>query len=143
MSYKKYNSNNKGKKPIKQVKKPIKKGVKRPPPKKQDEGCFITTACVNYYGLPDNAYELVTLRRFRDNYLSKQKSGKVLISRYYKVAPRIVELLDQDVDRESTYKMIFEHIKLACSEIEKKNYATAKSIYIRTVGILATKFNLN
>lgn len=143
MSYKKYNSNNKGKKPIKSVKKPVKKGVKRPPPKKRDEGCFITTACVNYYGLSDNAYELVTLRKFRDSQLLLSKSGSILVEKYYNVAPKIVQCLNTDPKRNRIYSLIFAHIKLACSEIEKKDYNKAKNIYIRTVSLLVKKYNIN
>ena len=57
-------------------------------------GCFLTSACVNAKGLPDDCYELTTLRKFRDEYLSKQECGECEIAHYYHVAPAIVERIN-------------------------------------------------
>jgi hypothetical protein len=47
--------------------------------------CYLTTACCEYKGLPDDCEELTILRKFRDEYVSKE-----LTAEYYRVAPSIV-----------------------------------------------------
>lgn len=39
------------------------------------EGCFLTSACTEAHGLPDDCYELTTLRKYRDSILAKQTGG--------------------------------------------------------------------
>ena len=51
-------------------------------------GCFITTVCCEYKGLADDCEELTILRKFRDTYVPKQ-----LVKEYYKIAPKIVEII--------------------------------------------------
>ena len=46
-------------------------------------GCFLTSACVEARGLPDDCYELRVLRNFRDSYLVKQDCGECEINHYY------------------------------------------------------------
>lgn len=54
-------------------------------------GCFLTGACTEFAGLPDDCFELSTLRRFRDEVLMQMPRGKDDIALYYRVAPAIVE----------------------------------------------------
>src|ERR1041385_8572690 len=67
-------------------------------PREIEEGgdCFITTACVNFYGLSDNCYQLITLRKFRDDFLKSTRNGRKLIEDYNRVAPKIVSYLETD-----------------------------------------------
>lgn len=51
-------------------------------------GCYIATAV---YGSYDCA-EVWTLRRFRDEYLSKRTWGRCFIKTYYRISPKLVEL---------------------------------------------------
>lgn len=51
-------------------------------------GCYLTTACCQYKGLPDNCLELRTLRAFRDLFVSAED-----ITEYYRKAPAIVDSL--------------------------------------------------
>ncbi|WP_299163543.1 CFI-box-CTERM domain-containing protein [Accumulibacter sp.] len=55
----------------------------------QGKGCFIATAC---YG-SDAAREVVLLRRFRDERLSKNVMGRKLVSVYYLFSPRLARLI--------------------------------------------------
>jgi hypothetical protein len=57
----------------------------------EDKKCFLTTACVKYYGLPDDCKELTILRQFRDHYMKEFKEGRQAIQEYYHLAPKIVE----------------------------------------------------
>ena len=106
-------------------------------------GCFITTACVKYYNLPDDCYQLNTLRSFRDSYLSNTPKGKSLIRLYYDVAPKIVKCLNMDPNKDSLYQIIYSQINLACTYIENKRLAEAKRLYEKTVRQLAKHFQVS
>ena len=75
-------------------------------------GCFFTTACCKYMGLPDDCNELQCLRAFRDNYLLKYDYGYSLVQEYYKIAPGIVKKIDVSEKREQIYKSIYNKIKV-------------------------------
>lgn len=53
-------------------------------------GCYLTSACVEARGLPDDCAELTALRQFRDGYVRCQPDGEADIKHYYAVAPQIV-----------------------------------------------------
>lgn len=52
--------------------------------------CFLTTACCQTIGLPDDCFELETLRRFRDQVLINLPGGREEIETYYKIAPALI-----------------------------------------------------
>lgn len=52
--------------------------------------CFLTTAAVEVVGLPDDCWELQTLRRLRDEHLAITGGGRLLIGQYYAEAPSLV-----------------------------------------------------
>ncbi len=68
--------------------------------------CFLTTACVKYYGLKDDCYQLQTLRKFRDGYLSGSSQNRILVHQYYSIAPRLVKLLEVDKDKETVIHLL-------------------------------------
>lgn len=55
-------------------------------------GCFIATVC---YGTP-NAAEVIILREFRDNLLSKLTVGKLFIKLYYHISPKLVPYIERN-----------------------------------------------
>ena len=73
-------------------------------------GCFLTTACCEYKGLPDDCYELETMRKLRDHYISKQPYGKKLINDYYAEAPLIVDKINSSENKEEIFENVFEKI---------------------------------
>lgn len=113
------------------------------PNEEPDEGCFITTACVNYFGLEDNCYQLVTLRAFRDIHLLRSPDDEELVKEYYLKAPLIVSLLEKDSNRRVIYEWIFENINRACASIQIGDYESAKNIYKDVVLNLAKHFRIN
>lgn len=125
------------------VKKKTNQKKKGPAKKKEDLMCFLTNACVSYYGLPDNAYELTTLRYYRDTYLRSSKQGENLVQAYYQVAPIIVQKLNNDKHAKMVYAYIFNQVKKACTEIEQTQLETAKTTYINLVAFLKDKYRIN
>lgn len=81
-------------------------------------GCFLTTACVAYKGLPDDCAELTALRRFRDTYLKSTDAGTALVKEYYEIAPAIVARIERSAKKDAIYAFIYEEIKacIACIE---------------------------
>jgi hypothetical protein len=53
--------------------------------------CYLTTACCEFMGLPDDCEELEVLRAFRDKFVPKE-----VVNEYYKVAPEIVNRIKND-----------------------------------------------
>ena len=56
---------------------------------KQSKGCYIATMAYGSYEHP----QVILLRRFRDNTLSKSRFGLWSIKKYYHYSPKIVERL--------------------------------------------------
>ena len=57
-------------------------------------GCFIATACYGDY----NSKEVLILREFRDEILSKSRIGKNFIMLYYKYSPKYANLLENTIN---------------------------------------------
>jgi hypothetical protein len=112
------------------------------PRQASNNDCFLTTACVKYYRLSDDCYQLTTLRNFRDSYLLKDNENISLIDTYYKLAPRLVLLLESNENRKLLFKEIFDRINLACKEIERRDYEKAKKIYVDAVFYLTDYFQI-
>jgi hypothetical protein len=107
-----------------------------------DEGCFITTACVKYYGMKDNCYQLETLRNFRDNYLLLNTNDQAIVKKYYRIAPIIVDFLNKHPNKDNLYKEIFNKINEACLLIENKKNEKAKILYSQVVFSLINYFGI-
>lgn len=124
------------------VKKPTKKAAKKTRKKGDTLMCFLTTACVRYFHLADNGYELNTLRRYRDSYLASSEKGRELIKHYYQVSPEIVKRLEKDEQRSSLYAYIHNRVLKACTEIDRNEFEKAKYTYQRMVVRLQKHYEL-
>jgi len=120
-----------------------KTAVKKKPAKKKKEdlNCFLTSACVDFYGLKDTGYELNTLRNYRDSYLAHSKEGQKLIQTYYQVSPALVDLINKDKARSTRYTYIYSNVKKACAAIEKRYFLKAKTIYKNMVNTLIEQYS--
>ena len=92
-------------------------------------GCFLTSACVQHKGLPDDCAELTELRQFRDTVLSKTSEGKQLIDEYYCIAPAIVERIDRSADKDRIYDSIYQTVQNCLHAIRNKAYHEAVTQY--------------
>lgn len=103
-----------------------------------DISCFLTTACMKHMleNFDDNCEELITLRWFRDHFVSKED-----IDYYYKVAPIIIEAINSIEDNASIYNYIYQNVVSACVEaIKNGNYEFAYHRYKNSVLILEEQF---
>ncbi|MEM1589803.1 MAG: CFI-box-CTERM domain-containing protein [Candidatus Bathyarchaeia archaeon] len=107
---------------------------------KPTSGCFITEACIQAIGLPDNCPELQTLRQFRDNHLQKTKEGRKIIKEYYEIAPKIVEEIKRKPNSKEIFQEIFNNVRKIVKQIEQGNSETAITIYESTISQLKKKY---
>lgn len=73
-------------------------------------GCFLTTACCVWKGLPDDCHELQALRGLRDGWLIQQPYGKELVETYYHEAPAIVAAINASPDKDRILSKIYDDI---------------------------------
>jgi hypothetical protein len=92
--------------------------------------CYLTTACVEARGLPDDCHELTTLRRFRDGYLRSLPGGEALISDYYAMAPGIVARVMAAPDAAVQLDQMYQRIVKVVEVIEAGRNAEALAAYI-------------
>jgi hypothetical protein len=103
--------------------------------------CFLTSACTQYAGLPDDCPQLTILREFRDGYMAKLANGKGLIAEYYLVAPRIVEEIDRSDARGKVYRSIFKMVSRCIRNIRSGHKKRALEIYSKHYLALKREFS--
>ncbi len=84
-------------------------------------GCFISTACAESQGLPDDCEELNCLRHFRDEFVSNLPNGDELIKEYYEVAPKIVSAINRTKNPKKIYSMLYEELVSKTSRFINSN----------------------
>ncbi len=70
-------------------------------------GCFITTASCDGVGLDDNCWELQTLRKFRDGWMSQSAGMREEIDDYYSIAPLIVDRIHARGDANKIWQLVY------------------------------------
>lgn len=83
-------------------------------------GCYLTSACVYAKGLPDDCYELETLRKFRDEYMRSSCQGNEDIKHYYMTAPLIVDRINASNEAATEWKRIYEELVTPCIHLIEK-----------------------
>ena len=94
-------------------------------------GCYLTTACMRHFAeeFDDNCNELMTLRWFRDTFVSQED-----IAHYYEVAPSIVEAINKVPGCEEIYNYIYENVIDTCVKaIEQGDYEFAYNRYKNSI----------
>ncbi len=97
-------------------------------------GCFLTTACVEYKGLPDDCRELTAMRKCRDEWLVNQPGGRDEIDEYYRIAPRIVERIKARSDANDVLETLYQEYILPCVDaVEAGETVKAYELYKQMV----------
>lgn len=94
--------------------------------------CFITTACVEARGLPDDCYELRLLRLFHDEYVAKLPDGPRILSEYERKAPRIVAVVKNlgEEEAERVWDDLYERgVRRAVAHIVNGRWDEAYEVY--------------
>lgn len=107
-------------------------------------GCYLTSACVAAKGLPDDCYELQTLRHFRDTYLTSKDNGVSEVAHYYRVAPHIVYEISSQANPQAIFSELYEVLVLPCVRlIEQAKLEDAYLLYKKIAIELEEKYLLN
>jgi hypothetical protein len=93
------------------------------------DGCFLTSACVEYMGKADDCAELATLRAFRDGYMASTDDGKALINEYYAVAPAIARKIQRSDKASEYFQDIYQTILRCIDYIKQGNNESAIAAY--------------
>jgi len=96
-------------------------------------GCFLTEACCRFRNLPDDCEELSTLRTFRDTVLLQSNWGNDLVQQYYKIAPKLVTLIDQQSDCAEIYDSIYNEINTVIAHIHNNETESAILSYLNMI----------
>lgn len=109
---------------------------------RQRKVCYITTAVCDTFGKPDNCYELMRFRQFRDDYLMEQPGGREMVEEYYEVAPAIVANIDMHPEREEIYTGIWnEYLKPCLDDIEAGRNEGCRQRYTEMVRTLEKRYH--
>ena len=92
-------------------------------------GCFLTSACTEYLGLPDDCEELTVLRNFRDSVLKTTSEGKALVEEYYRIAPDLVNKINASMQKDEIYKNIYKQITECIDAIGENKNDLAVQLY--------------
>lgn len=102
---------------------------------------FLTSACVEAKGLPDDCYGLTVLRKFRDTYLRFLPCGEKEIAEYYFVAPQIVSAIKKREDYLCIFDSIYTKLVKPCvNMIERGDNEKAHILYRDTIQQLRTQY---
>lgn len=113
--------------------------AERTKPHKSD--CYVTTACVELQGKPDDCYELTLLRRFRDEFVAVADGGPSEIAYYYRTAPQVVAAINAHPDRTTLFAGVFESmIRPTIQLIESGNLSDAREHYKTCMLGLTSRF---
>lgn len=97
---------------------------------RDDGACFLTTAAVEWKGLPDNCFELETLRDFRDHYLLTFENGKNDVEDYYQISPKIISKIQSLPTKDHILKAIYNDLITPCIKlIQQKQYKESHTLY--------------
>ena len=103
--------------------------------------CYITTAVCKGLSKPDDCYELMMLRRYRDGYLLQTEEGQNLVNEYYNIAPTIVKRIEQKTDAYDIYDYIWKNYLEGCIHmIEADQLEECRDKYTDMVHMLENKF---
>lgn len=91
-------------------------------------GCFLTTVCCEWKGLPDDCAELTILRKFRDEVVPES-----IVKKYYEIAPAIAEKIKND---EKKLQYAWEQINKCITLIKQAKAQEAITTYIHMVNFL-------
>lgn len=96
-------------------------------------GCFLTTACVDFAGLPDDCETLTLMRKLRDEYVAALPEGESLIAEYYENAPKIVDAIDRLTAeaRNAIYSNMLFSLSEISHNVKSGDFIKAKDCYMK------------
>jgi TPR repeat protein len=108
-----------------------------------DSLCFITTATCLALQKPDDCDELMLIRRYRDIMKNEDQNFAILVQEYYRIAPVIIQGIDQNTNSEVIYRELYEkYISKTYVFLTEGDLSSATSTYISMVYRLCTDYKI-
>jgi hypothetical protein len=104
--------------------------------------CYLTSACVEHLGLPDDCRELMVLREFRDGWLHAAPGGPRMIEAYYRTAPALVRAIETSPAPGLFYSRIYRVVRGCVDSIERGQPQRAMDSYVALVRALRAAFEI-
>ncbi|WP_102272119.1 tetratricopeptide repeat protein [Cytobacillus massiliigabonensis] len=96
--------------------------------------CFLTTATCKAMGKEDDCEEILSFKAFRDSWLINEGDGVSLIKEYYKIAPLIVDQIENSSAPLDVYTSIWNtYIQKGYDYLLQQEFEKAKDLYIAMV----------
>ena len=103
--------------------------------------CFISSACAESMGLPDDCDKLQALRLFRDRRKTEDPAFAALVEEYYRIAPPIVEWINSKPDSKNEFLRLYKELVVPCVELIKNaKEDEAINLYTSQVRQLQARF---
>ena len=74
------------------------------------DSCLLSSACVAARGLPDDCYELATLRKFRRDHLEGTTRGNMILKEYQTISGQILRWIEGHSDRKFLYDDLYRRL---------------------------------
>ncbi|MFC4808820.1 tetratricopeptide repeat protein [Paenibacillus sp. GCM10023250] len=105
--------------------------------------CFLTTATCQSLGKEDDCEEILAFKKYRDEHLIEDSDGASLIREYYRIAPEIIEKIEQQPNSKETYQELYDHyIAVGYAFLLNKDYVKAKATYVDMVQYLCERYQI-
>lgn len=103
--------------------------------------CYITTAVCHSQNKPDDCYELMLLREYRDHYMMQTEDGIATVEQYYNIAPTIVKRIGRRNDASEIYDSIWrDYLQPCITMIENDELEACRVCYTDMVHSLEKKY---
>lgn len=83
--------------------------------------CFVTTAVCGGLRKPQDCWEIMLMKRYRDEYLLNLEEGEEMIREYYDIAPTIVKRIDKEASPEEKYQYLWNTYISKCVDLAENN----------------------
>jgi hypothetical protein len=104
--------------------------------------CFLTGACCDAIGLPDDCAELTILRRFRDEVMMVTPDGKEDVASYYRLAPAILAEIARRGEAGALRRLYFTDIVPSVVAARLGLNRLARGLYTRMMRRLARRYGV-
>jgi hypothetical protein len=102
--------------------------------------CPATISCVHLSGLSDDCKNMTGMGRFRDIYLLSLPNGQTLYDEYYRLAPAIVDAIEQSDERSQYLADILARVRQCVQFYNNGDSESALKIYSVMFDELKSKF---
>ena len=106
-------------------------------------GCYISTACIQEMHFSDDCFELMILRKYRDQLVQADEEIRCAVQDYYNKAPSIVSKINENPNRKTIYNYIYKELVVASiSYLIKGDYKNAVNQYRKVFEQLKSVYHL-